>query len=190
MEARKLPTIETKIPPCVAKPLLTLNLSGLHVGHGGNFKGECFMDYSESLRSPLWQKKRLEIMSLHNFTCQSCKEKNEQLNVHHISYKKGKKPWEYDNCNFMCLCKTCHENYHRVKIAVENGFSSCFSCCNGSPSINVDDGYIETAIHYLLKNIEGLQESMSVEKFEYVIKAISTPEVLWHGNNEWSIKGE
>jgi 5-methylcytosine-specific restriction endonuclease McrA len=39
-----------------------------------------FTAYSDQYKSPLWQKKRLEIMNRDKFTCQECGEKEKQLN--------------------------------------------------------------------------------------------------------------
>ena len=65
--------------------------------------------YSELLRSPMWQKKRLEIMQRDNFTCQYCGCEGRELQVHHRVYHKGAKPWEYDDSELITLCNQCHE---------------------------------------------------------------------------------
>jgi uncharacterized protein YpiB (UPF0302 family) len=70
------------------------------------------MNYSEQLKSPLWQKKRLEIMQKDNFTCQICGDKDSTLNVHHLHYEKGKLIHEYDDKCLITLCETCHKNEH------------------------------------------------------------------------------
>ena len=67
-------------------------------------------DYLEALANPQWQKKRLEIMQRDNFTCQFCGCKDRTLHIHHKVYEKGKKPWEYDNKDLICICEKCHEN--------------------------------------------------------------------------------
>ena len=61
------------------------------------------MNYSEQLKSPMWQKKRLEILNRDNFTCQDCGDTESQLQVHHKSYVFGNKVWEYDNDNLVTL---------------------------------------------------------------------------------------
>ena len=65
--------------------------------------------YSELLRSPLWQKKRVEILERDNYICQYCGSTTKELHVHHKIYKKGAAPWEYDNDNLITLCHDCHE---------------------------------------------------------------------------------
>lgn len=68
--------------------------------------------YTEELKSPLWQKKRLEIMQRDNWTCQICKSTDIELNVHHSIYRKGLKPWEYENSDLITLCRDCHKRMH------------------------------------------------------------------------------
>ena len=64
--------------------------------------------YSELLRSPMWQKKRLEIMERDNFTCQHCGCNDMELQVHHKVYHEDLNPWEYDNDDLITLCGCCH----------------------------------------------------------------------------------
>lgn len=72
------------------------------------------MTYQEQYKHPSWQKKRLEVLDEHNYTCQECGNKEEQLHVHHTNYRKGNKIWEYDSLELMCLCDNCHKKYHMV----------------------------------------------------------------------------
>lgn len=64
--------------------------------------------YSEKLRDPRWQKKRLEILQRDEFCCQLCNDKETELHVHHFYYEKGKNPWEYYNDGLVTYCKNCH----------------------------------------------------------------------------------
>lgn len=52
-------------------------------------------NYSEKLKDPRWQKKRLEIMARDFFTCQMCQCKDNTLHVHHRHYIGGREPWDY-----------------------------------------------------------------------------------------------
>ncbi len=74
--------------------------------------GAIYMTYAEQLKSPKWQKKRLEIMERDKFMCQICLEDKEQLHVHHIFYLQGKKVWEYPDNYLITLCEDCHKNLH------------------------------------------------------------------------------
>jgi len=66
-------------------------------------------DFFENYKHPKWQKKRLEILERADFKCENCGESEEELSVHHGYYEKGKKPWEYNDFTFTCLCDPCHE---------------------------------------------------------------------------------
>lgn len=72
-------------------------------------------DYSELLRDPRWQRKRLEIMSRDNFCCVSCGRDDETLNVHHCLYQRGRMPWEYPNSSLITVCESCHKEEHKAK---------------------------------------------------------------------------
>lgn len=78
-----------------------------------------FVPYSEQIKSPKWQKKRLEILQLHNFKCEECGSETKTLNVHHRFYIKGRKIHEYDNDVLQCLCEDCHAKVHKKKEVVE-----------------------------------------------------------------------
>jgi 5-methylcytosine-specific restriction endonuclease McrA len=67
------------------------------------------ISYSEKLKDPRWQKKRLEILSRDNWTCQCCQAKDKQLHVHHKSYVWGKDPWDSPDDQLETLCDACHE---------------------------------------------------------------------------------
>lgn len=64
--------------------------------------------YSEKLKDPRWQKKRLEVLQRDSFACQLCGDAETELHVHHQSYIKGRQPWEYELANFSAYCKHCH----------------------------------------------------------------------------------
>jgi predicted HNH restriction endonuclease len=70
--------------------------------------------YYEKLKDPRWQKKRLEVMSEHNFTCEMCADSETTLNVHHKEYFKDWEPWQYANSQLTCLCENCHEATHHL----------------------------------------------------------------------------
>lgn len=67
------------------------------------------MTYSEKLKDPRWQKKRLEILNRDGWKCQECSGKDSELNVHHRSYHPGLDPWDYPVAELVTLCRSCHE---------------------------------------------------------------------------------
>lgn len=64
--------------------------------------------YSEKLKDPRWQKKRLEVLNRDYFKCIQCKDEATELHVHHKQYINNHEPWEYGIENFETLCKNCH----------------------------------------------------------------------------------
>lgn len=66
------------------------------------------MTYSEKLKDPRWQKRRLAILDRDNFSCCACSDSKTTLHVHHKEYIRGNEPWEYEDSNFQTLCKVCH----------------------------------------------------------------------------------
>ena len=79
-------------------------------------------NYAELLRDPRWQRKRLEVLDRAQFRCEECMDDKATLHVHHKIYRKGAKPWEYENYEFLALCESCHAEYselqNRLKEAV------------------------------------------------------------------------
>lgn len=65
------------------------------------------MTYSERLKDPRWQKKRLEVLNRDNFTCVECGDSVSTLHVHHIKYSR-RNPWEEDAINLITVCLHCH----------------------------------------------------------------------------------
>lgn len=70
--------------------------------------------YSEKLKHPKWQKKRLEILNRDKFTCQSCKAEDRTLHIHHFQYRSCE-PWEYEGTELITLCEVCHEREEFLK---------------------------------------------------------------------------
>jgi 5-methylcytosine-specific restriction endonuclease McrA len=66
-------------------------------------------NYSQMLRDPRWQRKRLEVMKRAEFCCEACGDKSEELNVHHKYYDRGVAPWDYPVSAYQCLCCSCHK---------------------------------------------------------------------------------
>lgn len=69
--------------------------------------------YTDLLKDPKWQKKRLEIMNRDNWRCNNCHDDSEMLVVHHKYYDKDKMPWEYCNKAYITLCFGCHDELHK-----------------------------------------------------------------------------
>jgi 5-methylcytosine-specific restriction endonuclease McrA len=72
-------------------------------------------NYSELLKDPRWQVKRIAILKRDNFTCQECGARNTMLHVHHHFYTVDTNPWDYDDCMLITLCEECHINEEFLK---------------------------------------------------------------------------
>ena len=69
--------------------------------------------YSEKLKDPRWQKKRLEILQRDNFKCVLCKDSETELHINHLKYTGN--PWEAPSRDLETLCKDCHLLKHSAK---------------------------------------------------------------------------
>ena len=81
-------------------------------------------EYHQLLKDGRWQRKRLEIMQRDDFKCRDCGTTND-LNVHHIRYLAGRKPWEYDDGDLITLCGECHKKWHEE---IEGMRYECAKC--------------------------------------------------------------
>lgn len=76
--------------------------------HAGSLPERDMSEYTERLKDPRWQKKRLEILSRDEWRCTRCYDSESTLHVHHRFYTPGAMPWEYDNNALATLCESCH----------------------------------------------------------------------------------
>ena len=72
------------------------------------------MNNYQQYKSPEWQKRRAEMLALHNCTCQCCKSKDGHMHVHHVRYKKDKDLWDYRDSDLLVLCDSCHSFTHHT----------------------------------------------------------------------------
>ncbi len=68
--------------------------------------------YSDLLKDPQWQRKRLEVFQKDNFRCVYCDDDKLTLHGHHPKYIHGRAPWEYETIELITLCEDCHEVEH------------------------------------------------------------------------------
>lgn len=66
--------------------------------------------YSQKLKDPRWQRKRLEALQAANWACQDCKNTRKTLHVHHTRY--AGEPWDVPLSSLEVLCEDCHEERH------------------------------------------------------------------------------
>ena len=77
------------------------------------------MTYSEKLKDPRWQKKRLEILDEAGFECENCGNTEKTLHVHHKFYERNKNPWDYDTIDLSVFCTDCHKAWHIAKVELD-----------------------------------------------------------------------
>lgn len=106
--------------------------------------------YTELLRKPEWQKKRLEIFNRDNFTCQLCGCQDSELQVHHRVYRKGAKPWEYDNSELITLCNRCHESETEEK---SQHYETFKNICNLARETGLSEQFIEALFSRVLSAV-------------------------------------
>lgn len=92
----------------------------LRVPHAGLLPEKVMSTYSEKLKDPRWQRKRLEILNRDDFTCRGCGSKEKTLHVHHMYYLKGAEPWEYHNNSLFTYCFECHDNIEQERYAAQD----------------------------------------------------------------------
>lgn len=64
--------------------------------------------YTEKLKDPRWQKKRLEVLNRDEWKCCGCGSGSNTLHVHHAYYASGRDPWDYPSETLTTLCAECH----------------------------------------------------------------------------------
>jgi hypothetical protein len=112
-------------------------------------------NYSEQVKSPLWQKKRLEVLNLRGFKCEICGNEKDQLHVHHRFYIKGRKIHEYDNDVLQVLCEKCHESEHeKQKKTVKHDakYDGLINCIEILQDMS-EYGQVHEQLSYFLSNL-------------------------------------
>lgn len=80
------------------------------------------MNYSDKLKDPRWQRRRLEIMKRDNFSCVNCGDKETQLQIHHLEYSSN--PWDIEDDKLITLCEPCHGEFTRINSEIKLILSS------------------------------------------------------------------
>jgi hypothetical protein len=128
--------------------------------------------YSEKLKDPRWQKKRLEVLEAKNWRCECCGETEKTLNVHHIIYRKNANPWDYELDEFKVYCESCHLDEHdREEIFKEHLLLIT------KDGLGVEDLFW-LAHGIATNNLRSLEEVLwSIESRIKILKEVSTPKV-------------
>lgn len=69
--------------------------------------------------SPVWKRKKREILKAQHYECQRCKKKGKYMRartVHHKEYLRKRPDLALDNDNLEAICDGCHyDEHHRMK---------------------------------------------------------------------------
>ncbi len=84
------------------------------------------MTYSDKLRDPRWQRKRLEVLQRYDFKCRDCGASEKELHVHHCSYGDGE-PWDIHPNFLIPLCAECHKYRQDFEKAVRFNIGLLFA---------------------------------------------------------------
>jgi len=70
--------------------------------------------YQEKLLSPLWQKRKADILERDGYKCRSCGRADITLHAHHIFYVPDTDPWDYKDEALITYCEICHNTEHLI----------------------------------------------------------------------------
>lgn len=74
--------------------------------------------YSEKLKDPRWTIFSNSVKKVYDNRCVGCG-CEENLNTHHLIYKKGVAPWDYSLNEVTVMCKSCHNEFHKNEIKLK-----------------------------------------------------------------------
>jgi hypothetical protein len=128
--------------------------------------------YSEKLKDPRWQRKRLEIFQAANFICEQCGMGDMTLHAHHKRYIKGRELWDYELSDFACLCKECHEHVSAADVALKGNHKDkavrdavhTFKCGLGLLMSDLSPPEIPAAIEFLDGAISNISPPARYER--------------------------
>jgi len=133
--------------------------------------------YSDKLKDPRWQKKRLEIMERDKFTCQCCGDTTTELHVHHKKYT-AKNIWDEPNDNLSLICKHCHFIKHHMINSDEYDFNVQEVTEYNIKKIIGDDRYYWIIFHANSKTYIGVLDDDNVKLFFTMIDTLYDIEVI------------
>lgn len=90
------------------------------------------MNYSEKLKDPRWQRKRLEILNRDGFKCLACGDAKSTLHVHHCYYVSKREPWEYPNESLLTFCAKRHKDVDEDKQSMAHLIAMAWEFSAGS----------------------------------------------------------
>lgn len=77
--------------------------------------------YAIQLTDPRWQMKRLEILRRDDCKCVKCGKTENNMQVDHVRYIPGRKPWEYPDELLQTLCNFHHQEKSELTVVLNAG---------------------------------------------------------------------
>jgi len=137
--------------------------------------------YSELLKDPRWQKKRLEVLEAHGWKCDNCEDETTTFHVDHGYYDKDKAPWEYENATLHCLCEYCHEDIHERRAILQMLLGHCgplmldriIGYVFGSIAVSFESDCDHTIATHSPYTLDGIADAAEI-RYDELDKAITT----------------
>lgn len=130
------------------------------------------MTYSEKLRDPRWQKRRLEVLERDGWKCTACGDASKTLHVHHRYYVSDRDPWFYPPWALQSLCEECHDEAKGTGAEFMAGFEAIIACISGNGT--------ESEIEDLMCHVDHTMTESKMEPLELLSKLkIFLNEVSW-----------
>lgn len=113
--------------------------------------------YFDQIKSPKWQKRRLEILSRDGFKCTSCSETNDQLHIHHLKYDFTKNIWDYEDEDLITLCEICHQE-------IEDSIKTTYSVIRKNVKSNIQSSHLKNFMEKILSQDDSGAVMFFIEK--------------------------
>lgn len=129
--------------------------------------------YQEWLNSPLWQKRRLQILERDNYRCTWCSDKDHQLHVHHKYYLDDRYPWEYEDDALVTVCDCCHKKYHFMDWMMKKAYDKLKDEIGKDASLTIIDDILTrmeraTGRKAILNSIEQIKPAIEIADEEWL----------------------
>jgi hypothetical protein len=89
------------------------------------------MNYSDKLKDPRWQKRRLKIFERDNWICTNCYADETMagmFHVHHLKY--SGEPWDAPDEYLTTYCQSCHDADHEMRAEFEKALIEELKLCS------------------------------------------------------------
>lgn len=70
--------------------------------------------FSAQYRDERWIQRAKQFRRNFGNFCQSCKQSNKPIHVHHLNYSPGVRLWDAEDQDLCLLCKDCHDSIHET----------------------------------------------------------------------------